>query len=159
MTTVIQGLKRIKHLTRKIATTQERIERWCSFMSDEEPLYTDIPALIQSVNDMQTEIGKIRHATHVLNATAKVVFNGKDTTIDELLIEATVNIPVRIDTLQQLRRKEKNRGYLHQDQPKVNVVMQYDPHKRDKDLDALVTLQSDINDFIDTLNIQMELPL
>ena len=157
--TVIQGLKKIKHLTRKIETTQERIARWCSYMSDEEPLYTDIPALIQSVNDMQAEVGKIRHAIHLLNATAKVTFRGEDTTIDALLIEATVNIPVRIATLQSLRRREKNRGYGHQERPAVTVVMQYDPHRRDVDLDALITLQSDINDFIDMMNIQLELPL
>lgn len=158
--TVIQGLKRIKHLSRKIETTQERIKKWCSYMSDEEPLYKDIPAMIQSVNDMQTEIGRIRHAIHVLNATTTVVFQNKSTTIDELLIEATVNIPVRIDTLQSMRRKEKNQGWSGQREPQnVSVVMQYDPHKRDKDLDALVNLQADINDFLDMQNIQLELPL
>ncbi len=158
MITVIQGLKRIKHLLRKIETTQGRIARWCSYTNDEEPLYTDINALIQSANDMQAEVGKIRHAIHKLNATTVVTFKDKETTLDELLIEATVNIPVRIATLKTLRRKEKN-GYMHNAKQEVKVILQYDPHKRDKDLDALIELQSDINDFIDIMNIQLELPM
>ena len=156
MASVIQGLKRIKHLLRKIETTQGRISRWCSYTDDEQPLYTDINAMIQSANDMQAEIGKIRHAIHHLNATTKVSFKGKETTLDELLIEATVNIPVRIGTLKTLRRKGKH-GYGGNNKD-VKVLIQYDPHKRDKDLDALIELQSDINDFIDIMNIQLELP-
>jgi len=69
-----------------------------------------------------------------------------------------VNIPVRIATLKTLRRKEKN-GYMHNAKQEVKVILQYDPHKRDKDLDALIELQSDINDFIDIMNIQLELPM
>jgi len=83
MTTIIQGLKIIKHLTRKITTTNERIARWCSYTSDEEPLYTDIDALIQSVGDMQMEICKIRHAIHLANANKVVIFENKETTLDK----------------------------------------------------------------------------
>lgn len=157
MGSVIQGLKRIKHLNRRITTTRERINRWCSYMSDEDPLYTDINAMIQSAADMQTEVGKIRHAIHVLNATAVVEFKGKNTTLDELLLEATVVIPAKIEVLQSLRRKEKNN--FRQPQPDVKVIIQYDPAKRDKDIDALTELQSDINDFLDTMNVQLELKM
>lgn len=157
MGSVIQGLKRIKHLNRRIVTTKERISRWCSYLSDEEPLYKDINALVQSVNDMQIEIGKIRHAIHVLNATTVVEFRGKATTLDELLLESTVIIPAKIEVLQSLRRKEKNN--FRQAQPDIKVIVQYDSAKRDKDIDALVELQSDINDFLDIMNIQLELKM
>ena len=156
MPTIIQGLKTIKHLTRKIETTNERIARWCSYMSDEEPLYTNIEALTQSVSDMQTEICKIRHAIHLVNANKVVVFEGKETTLDELLLEATVTIPSRLETLKLLRRKEKN-NFRHQQQNDVKVILQYDPGKRDKVFDQLTERQANINDFIDTMNIQLEL--
>ncbi len=156
MPTIIQGLKTIKHLTRKIETTNERIARWCSYMSDEEPLYTNIEALIQSVNDMQTEICKIRHAIHLVNANKVVVFEDKETTLDELLLEATVTIPSKLETLKLLRRKEKN-NFRHQQQNDVKVILQYDPGKRDKSFDQLTERQANINDFIDTMNIQLEL--
>ena len=155
MPTIIQGLKKIKHLSRKIETTNARIERWCSYISDEEPLYTNIEALIQSVNDMQTEICKIRHAIHLVNANKVVTFENKETTLDELLLEATVTIPSKLATLSLLRRKEKNN--FRQVQNDTKVILQYDPAKRDKLVDQLTERQANIHDFIDTMNIQLEL--
>ena len=155
MFTIIQGLKTIKHLSRKIETTNARIARWCSYISDEEPLYTNIEALIQSVNDMQTEICKIRHAIHLVNANKVVTFENKETTLDELLLEATVTIPSKLATLSLLRRKEKNN--FRQVQNDTKVILQYDPAKRDKLVDQLTERQANIHDFIDTMNIQLEL--
>ena len=155
MPTIIQGLKKIKHLSRKIETTNARIERWCSYISDEEPLYTNIEALIQSVNDMQTEICKIRHAIHLVNANKVVTFENKETTLDELLLEATVTISSKLATLSLLRRKEKNN--FRQVQNDTKVILQYDPAKRDKLVDQLTERQANIHDFIDTMNIQLEL--
>lgn len=155
MPTIIQGLKTIKHLSRKIETTNARIARWCSHTSDEEPLYTNIDALIQSVSDMQTEICKIRHAIHLVNANKVVTFENKETTLDELLLEATVTIPGKLATLALLRRKEKNN--FRQPQTDIKVILQYDPAKRDKLVDQLTERQANIHDFIDTLNIQLEL--
>ena len=154
MMTIMQGLKRIKHLTRKIETTQSRIAKWCSYVNDEEPAYTNIEAMIQSVRDMQVEICKIRHAIHVVNATKVVVFEGKETTIDELLLLSTVSIPDNLRTLSLLHRKEKN-NFRKADEFKV--IIQYDPVKRDKEIDKLTEKQADINDFIDMMNIQLEL--
>ena len=155
MPTIIQGLKTIKHLSRKIETTNTRIGRWCSFTSDEDPLYTNIDALVQSVSDMQTEICKIRHAIHLVNANKVVIFENKETTLDELLLEATVTIPSKLATLALLRRKEKNN--FRQVQNDTKVILQYDPAKRDKLVDQLTERQANIHDFIDTLNIQLEL--
>jgi hypothetical protein len=155
MPTIIQGLKRIKHLNRKIETTKERIRRWCSYMSDEVPVYDNISALIQSASDMQTEIANIRHAMHVVNAITKVTFQNKETTLDELLLEATVTIPAKLELFNSLRRKEKNPGY-RQIEPGVSVVMQYDPADRDKAIDALTERLDDINAFLDMMNIQLK---
>lgn len=155
MPTIIQGLKTIKHLSRKIETTNVRIGRWCSYTSDEEPLYTNIEALIQSVSDMQTEICRIRHAIHLVNANKVVIFENKKTTLDELLLEATVTIPSKLDTLSLLRRKEKNN--FRQPQTDIKVILQYDPAKRDKLMDQLTERQANIHDFIDIMNIKLEL--
>lgn len=151
--TIIQALKKIKHLTRKIKTTQERIARWCSYMSNEDPAYTDIRAMIQSTSDMQREIVALRHHMHLTNATVEVVFDDKKTTLDELLLEANVVIPQQLETLRLLRRKEKGYG----DVKDTTVVIQYSPKDRDLGIDSLLDKQARINDFIDTMNIQIEL--
>ena len=153
--TIIQALKRIKQLGRKIDRTNERIQRWCSYFDDEEPLYDgqEIERMIQSVGDMQEEIARIRHIMHITNATMAVEFEDKPTTIDSLLLEATVVIPAKLHTLKQLRRQEK--GYGHSKEAKV--VIQYDPKQRDIELDRLTDRQAKINDFIDTTNISTEI--
>lgn len=151
--TILQALKKIKQLTRKIQTTQERIARWCSYMNNEEPAYTDIRAMIQSVSDMQLQIAKFRHYMHLANATVEVEFEGKKTTLDELLLEANVVIPTQLSTLALLRRKEKGYG----DTKDTTVVIQYVPKERDFSIDTLTEKQARINDFIDTMNIQMEI--
>jgi hypothetical protein len=124
-------------------------------MSDEVPVYDNISGLIQSASDMQTEIANIRHAMHVVNATTKVTFLNKETTLDELLLEATVTIPAQLEFFNSLRRKEKNHGY-RQSEPGVTVVMQYDPAARDKSIDALTDRLDEINAFLDMKNIQLE---
>lgn len=154
--TIIQALKKIKQLTRKIQRTNERIDRWGSYFNDEDPLYTDINKMIQSVSDMNREIGRIRHAMHKLNATHKVSFAGKEVTIDELLIEANVVIPAQIKSLRLLRRREKGYGHDNKD---VKVVLQYNPKERDIGLDALEDRQASINDLIDELNIELQLDI
>lgn len=153
--TILQALKKIKQLTRKIHRTSERIERWASYFDDEIPLYTDINKLIQSATDMQNEIARLRHAMHKLNATQVVTLFGKETTIDEMLIEATITIPAQLNLLNLLRRKEK--GFREKSDRKV--VLQYDPKARDVTRDKLYDLQQDIHDALDQYNIQLELDI
>lgn len=154
---IIQGIKKIKHLTRKAEQNELRFATWCSYLSNEEPLYTDINALQQSANDCRAEIARIRHAIHVANATQKVVFMGKETTIDELLLEATETIPANLNALKAMRRKEK--PFRSANDAEVKVVLQYVPLQRDKAIDALEERQATIHDFIDSMNIAVELSL
>lgn len=151
--TIIKALKKIKQLTRKIQTTQDRIKRWCSYLSNEEPAYTDIRAMIQSVTDMTRQIAEIRHYIHVTNATVGIEFDGNKRTIDELLLEANVVIPTQIETLRLLRRKEKGYGT----DKDVKVINQYEPKERDLTIDALLEKQNKINDFLDEINIQTKI--
>ena len=151
--TIIQTLKKIKHLGRKIDRTQERIGKWCSFTTDDKPLYNqeEIRAMIQSVGDMSSEVAGLKHALHLVNATLEVEFEGKKTTIDGLLLETNVIIPTKLASLKALRRKEKN--YHHKED--VEVVLQYDPRERDMEIDRLTDYQASINDFLDELNIKV----
>lgn len=153
--TLLQALKKIKQLTRKIETTQGRVNRWCSYFNNEEPIYTDIKGMVQSVTDMQLEISRIRHAMHVVNCTTVVKYEGKETTLDQLLLETRVVIPATLATLKLLRRKEK--GY--QEEKDVKVVMQYDPSGRDKHIDILMDRSDSINDFLDENNKSIEIVL
>jgi hypothetical protein len=154
--TILQGLKKIKHLDRKIKKTQERIGKWGSYIDPMDlPVQYEVNPLIQSVNDMLEERARIRHALHVTNAVHVVDYKGQPKTVDDLLIRLTVTIPMKIATLKQLRRKEKP-YHLGKDSQDHKVVLQYDPAQRDRDIDALENELDEINGILDEINISVD---
>ena len=153
MLTILQALKKIKHLDRKIEKARERIQKWCSYIDplDSPPQY-DTNKLMQSLNDMLAEKARLRHALHMTNALHIVEYGKTKVTIDELLITATVTIPAMIDALKLQRRKEKPR-YLQEDKIEQKVVLQYDPSSRDKAIDKLENDLMEIEGLLDEVNI------
>ena len=151
--TILQGLKRVKHIDRKIEKTQTRIRKWCSYIEPEDlPVQYDIKPLIQSVNDLLNERMQIRHALHTVNALHKVEYKGRTLTVDELLLMRINTIPVKIQTQKLLRRREKP---YHDDKVKHKVILQYDPHERDKIIDALEYELDEIDGLLDEINISI----
>lgn len=155
MLTVYQNLRKIKHLTRKITKNSERVRKWCSHFDNEEPQY-DTEKLIQSINDMIVEKGKLRHELHRTNIEVEVLFQGKLMSVDELIILVSLTLPAKIETLKLLRRREKNYSQVNE---KFKVVMNYDPIERDKKIDALEYILEEANDVLDNLNITTEITL
>lgn len=152
--TILQGLKRVKHIDRKIEKAQTRIRKWCSYIEpDDLPIQYDIKPLIQSVNDLLNERMQIRHALHTVNALHKVEYNGRTITVDELLIMRINTIPVKIQTQKLLRRKEKP---YYEDKAKHKVVTQYSPHERDKIIDNLENELDEIDGLLDEINISVD---
>ncbi len=157
MLTILQALKKIKHLDRKIEKTRERIQKWCSYIDplDGAPQY-DTNKLLQSLNDMLANKARLRHALHMTNALHVVEYKGSKGTIDELLISTTVTIPAMIDALKLQRRKEKDR-YLQDEKHEQKVVLQYDPSGRDKAIDKLENDLMEIDSLLDETNITTDI--
>lgn len=153
--TILQALKKIKHLDRKIEKNKVRVSRWCSYMSDEEPMYDadGIRKLLQSVEDTIRERNRLRHLIHKTNILTVVTFEHKEFTIDELLLLRTQTLPALLASLACLRRKEKS--YHHE--KNVKVVMQYDPIYRDKSIDSIENTMDELDSFLDNINITTEL--
>lgn len=161
--TILEVLKKIKHVDRKIEKNRQRIERWCSFFDIEtdegEPLYhTD--KLIQAVNDLIAVRSKYRHALHKANIDCKVEYKGKEVTIDELLVLRTYTLPTKLSTLSLLRRKEKGYNdlrYLTEDERKsVKVITQFDPLERDRAIDDIENEMAELDKLLDDINITSE---
>lgn len=149
--TILQVLKKIKHLDRKIKKTSERVQKWCSHYNNEEPQY-DTAKLLQSANDMLEEKARLRHLLHLANVRNTVEFNGKEHSIDELIILLTLTIPAKINLLKLMRRREK--GY--NTDKELQVVMHYDPAERDKKVDALENMLDKAEEILDNLNITVQ---
>jgi len=162
MLTIMQALKKIKHIDRKIEKTRERIQKWCSYIDPlEAPPQYDTNKLLQSVGDLLAEKARLRHALHMTNALHKVEYKKVKVTIDELLITRTITIPAMIDALKLQRRKEK--PYNLKDDPsweeaqRPKVVMQYDPNGRDKAIDSLENDLMEIDTLLDEVNITTDI--
>ena len=158
MATILQVLKKIKHLDRKIEKNQKRIEKCASYVSpgEEKPLYDPLK-LIQSVNDMITEVSTLKHKLHYTNATTVVKYNDKDITIDSLLLARTVVIPKFIETQQLLKSKSIRNRYSEVVYEKGSkVVRLYDPQERDKKIDKLEDELAYIDSMLDEINITQE---
>lgn len=149
--TILQVLKKIKHLDRKVEKNSKRIQKWCSHFNNEETQY-DVAKLIQSANDMLEEKARWRHLLHKTNIQTIIEFQGKNVSIDELIILLTLTLPTKINILRLLRRQEK--GYnMDKD---IKVVMNYDPADRDKKIDALENVMDKAEEVLDNLNIATE---
>lgn len=153
--TIMQGLKKIKHLDRKIEKNRKRIAKWCSYFSDEQPLFDTggIKKLLQATDDMVHERNRIRHSLHNTNMATIVEVKGHAMTMDELIIMRTLTIPAKIETLKQMRRKEKS----HYQAKEVTVVTQYDHHARDKAIDGMENDLDELDELLDNMNVTTEL--
>ncbi len=162
MLTILQALKKIKHLDRKIEKTRERIQKWCSYIDPlEAPPQYDTNKLMQSLNDLLAEKARLRHALHTTNALHTVDYKRAKVTVDELLITATVTIPAMINALKLQRRKEKPYGLRDdpnwEESQRPKVVMQYDPSGRDKTIDKLENDLMEIETLLDEVNITTDI--
>jgi hypothetical protein len=149
---ILQALKRIKHVDRKIKKMQDRISRWCSHESTEESPY-DMEKLLQSITDLIILKAKIRAAIHATNIATKVVGKSGEYTLDGLLAYRTIVLPAKIASLKLMRRKE--RGF-HADKD-TKYVLNYDPKWSDDNIDKIENEMAEIDDLLDTTNISTEL--
>jgi hypothetical protein len=149
--TILEVLKKIKHLDRKRETSIERIKRWGSHLDNETSPY-DVSKLVQSVNSFIEEIAKLRHLLHKVNITQVVKFEGKNTSLDELIIIKTYILPNKIATLKELRRKEKCYG----EPESAKVINNFDHAERDKQIDKYENSLAELDSILDSLNISIQ---
>ncbi len=158
---ILAALKKIKHLDRKITKTLKRIDKYCSVIvdneNDEDPVYNedDVRKMQQKVVDWAMEKVKIRTALHLTNVRTKVSWKDGEHSIDNLLLIQNVLLPAKMSTLKALRRKEKG-GYGHSSSKDSWVIMQYDPKKRDEDIEKVEYDMEQLDELLDNLNIETD---
>jgi len=168
--TILEVLKKIKHIDRKIDKNKERVKRWCSYFNIDvgevgvtlpslpKPSY-DTQKLIQALNDQIKYRAELRHALHKANIENTTTYKGKEMTIDELLLLRTKTLPAMLECLKLMRRKEKKYQTLshltESDIKQVFVINQFDPTTRDKNMDNIEDEIADIDTLLDEINIVM----
>ena len=161
---ILQVLKKIKHLDRKVEKADARLAKWCSYFNidveEEQPPPYKHSTLLQQIWDWRELKAKLIHALHKANLNNTVEYKDKQWTIDELLILRTKTFPDMKKTLESMRRKEKNfnnlRHLSEEERKEVKVVTQFDPTKRDKSVDQIEDDMAFIDQILDELNISVQ---
>lgn len=159
---ILAALKKIKHLDRKITKTLKRIDKWCSVIvdneNDQDPVYNsnDIKVMQQKITDWAKEKVRIRSALHLTNVRTKAGWKNGEYSIDHLLLIQNVLLPAEMSGLKTLRRKEKG-GYSSNTSSKDSwVILQYDPKKRDEDIEKIEHDMEQLDELLDNLNIETD---
>lgn len=160
---ILAALKKIKHLTRKIEKANRNIGKWCSYIvdneNDPEPTYdgADIHKMHQQINDWAHQIAVIRSAMHTTNVRIKTEFQGRECSIDELLLFQNIVLPAKMKALTSMRRKEKGSGFGRGSDKKDSwVEMQFDPKERDMQIEKLEKTMDELDELLDRLNIETD---
>jgi hypothetical protein len=156
---IIEALKRIKHLDRKIEKNLRRINEWGSFVSNaldpEEPLYgvEDLRKMHQQIVDWTAEKARLRHLLHKTNLQTTATFEDRERTIDELLVIQAITLPGQLAATKAFKRKTKG----HYEKAETRVVMQYDPKAKQTTIDDLEDRMANLNDLLDKVTLEQEL--
>lgn len=161
MATIIEGLRKIKSLTRRIDKNKERIRAKGSVIVEDASTVTEdfvssntkeVNKLLQSTLDLCIERSAVQLAIQAANNSTKVEFNKREMTLAELLNLRRNVIPAQIEVLKALRRAEKS--YSH---PKESTAVSFfDTKKRDDDIDMLEDRLIFIDTVIDQSNATVE---
>jgi len=157
---ILQALKKIKHIDRKIKKQADRVAKYCSVIlepGDAPPPYTeeDIRRMLQSITDLLTDKCLIRAALHRTNVNTAVEFQGQKKSIDELLLLQNVFLPIYKNVLASMRRKEKQGAYRNYSK-EAKVVLHYSPAERDKHIEEIENVLEELNDILDNANIETD---
>lgn len=159
---IIEALKQIKHLDRKIKKISERTTKWSSFIVDINlteaevvtfPQYTaeNIKTMHQQITDWLFEKARLRHLIHRTNILTTVQYQNKEYTLDELIIRKT-EVIVGLEQLEKLYNR-KDKPYGAKD---MRVVVQYDFKERDKQLDKLENEKEELSNLLDILTLETD---
>jgi len=86
--TIVEGLKRLKLLEKRMTRNSEEIRRYSSLLSNEKPFFDteekqkrEVKSLIQSNIDLETEYCKLKAMIDYTNLATKVVIEDEERTI------------------------------------------------------------------------------
>lgn len=161
---IIEGLKKVKHLEKKINDLTEKIGKYCADTELDEPIYADqkgqISQWLQSVHDSTLEIERLKYRINKTNISTlvKIEINGKhiEKSIYEWILRRTKL--ARFDEgawktlsdrgLQALAYRKSQDGTTKQ----YNVRLYYDPKEKDSKISEFMEEPSLIDGRLEIVN-------
>lgn len=106
---IVEALKRLRVIEKRIVSNQEEIGKYASSPSTERPVFGSdeeqkaaVNALIQSSKDLWAEYMSLKQRVDKTNLNVKVDINGEEYTISELLMIKRKGAPLMVKVYQAL---------------------------------------------------------
>lgn len=165
---IIEGLKKIKDLQRKLDDLKEKIQKHSAYLSNETPVYPEqakqVAEWAQACKDIIAEMLKIRYAIQKTNLETLVTIeiNGEQVehSIAEWIHRRRDLAALDMSVLKGLTDRGLREGVLAQSTGaplKITIVRCYDPAQRDKMLEVYASEPSLVDARLEIVNAVTDL--
>lgn len=164
---VIEGMKELKLIEKKIADNATLIREYCGRLSNEMPrLGSDeeqkkkVAELIQSSEDLIQRYLKIKRDIEYTNIMTSVEHNGKKITISDLLVMKRKLIAISELTYRALDLTKVEDMVRKANSTRANditVVKFFDENRKNEELSRLMDMKYNLDSRLEVVNAQTEL--
>jgi len=164
---IVEGLKKVKVLEKRIASNAQDITKYASVLSTEKPAFgteaeqmSEVKKLIQSSEDLATEYLKLKTQIEKTNLAVSATINGKTHTLAEFLIIKRKLARTMQGVYQALNTTAaENRTHTARFSPdqKVDIVRLYDESERNTKLREWQELYEEVDSRLEVINATEDL--
>lgn len=161
--TIVEGLKELKLIKKKIQKNRELIEKYSSQPSNEKPYFNtekeqclEIEKILQSSEDLVKNYLELHRRITETNLKVNVEFNGKSYSINSLIqIRHTLGMLI-INTYQSLNdsnyRSTVSQYYKTSQSSEISLVRFYDEKKKQNKIRDWEDFYNSIDSRLETIN-------
>lgn len=161
---LIEAMKKLKVIEKKVAKNKESIQSYASLPSNEKPIFeteakqkVEVKALIQANTDLTTEYLKLKNAIDRTNLDTTVEMGGVKYSITDLLVIKRKTAQLMIGTYNALNDNAANNrmsrgGYATNDGKSVYTVRYFDEVEKNNGLMKWNDLYDNVDSRLEVIN-------
>jgi len=164
---IVEGLKRLKVLEKRIVSNCSDITKYASILSTEKPAFEsetmqkeEVRQLIQASEDLGAEYLKLKSQIERTNLQVSATINGKTHTLSEFLVIKR-KLARMMQGVYNALNTNAAEGRMHTSRfgndQKVNIVQLYDESSRNESLRAWQDLYEAVDSRLEVINATEDL--
>jgi Na+/phosphate symporter len=165
--TLIEAMKELGHIEKRIEKTQKRINEYCAtlqierFQFDTEEKQTkEVASLIQSCLDLEANSRLLKMRIEYTNLKTKVEIKGKMYTISELLFMTRKTIPMMLGVFSSLNEnnaRARLRNFTIEPGKPIQIIKHYKEDYKNTQLDLWQDMKETITGRLEVVNATTQL--
>lgn len=165
---IIEAMKKIKLIEKKIDDNVRKIEQYSSSVSTERPFFGDeksqqkeVESLVQANTDLVKEYLKIKRQIETTNLAVTAEFGGQSYTLSDLLVLRRRLGKKLLETYEAMNTRYADQRIkfapADADGKKAQVIRLYDERKKNENLQMLMEFMSNIDARLEVVNCTTDL--